>query len=119
MGDAVYESFVRERIMRSGRASGHADRLHREGVRYVRAEAQARAILALMEELSEEEQALVKRARNHRTATKPKNADAVTYKWATAFEALLGCLYLCGEEERLAEILEKAAVITEEADEQS
>ena len=108
LGDAVYEVFIRKHVMEGGQQ--HADRLHREAVRYVRAAGQARALKALMEAeaLTEEELRLVKRARNHKTGTKARSADAVTYKLATAFEALIGFLYLDGRAQRLAEIIERA-----------
>ena len=114
MGDAVYESFVRERLMTGREAlSGNADLLHKAGVRYVNAGAQAAALAKIRPSLTESEDSLVKRARNHKTATKAKNVDIVTYKWATAFEALLGYLYLSEQKERLAEILNMAAFFTE------
>ena len=72
------------------------------------------SLKAMFADLREEEQRLVKRARNHRSATKPKNADPVEYKWATAFEALLGYLYLAGEEERFLELAAKAWEINEQ-----
>ena len=116
MGDAVYEQFIRDRVISSGRFA-RADVLHRAGVFYVNAEAQADTIKAMLEELDEEERAVVRRARNHRSATRPKNVDPVSYKWATAFEALLGYLYLLGRENRLLEVMERAAKITEIAEE--
>ena len=75
------------------------------------ASAQADIIKRLFDELTEEEQKLVKRARNRKTATKAKNADPVTYKWATAFEALIGYLYLAGDDERLEQLMKKAIEI--------
>ncbi len=116
LGDAIYELSVRERVLERGAAIG-ADKLHRAGVRYVRAEAQAAVIKKMMEEgfLSEEEEALARRAHNHKIATKPKNADPLTYKWATAFEALLGFLKLSGRDERLEEVIKRAMEITENA----
>lgn len=113
MGDAVYEKFIRERLVRSG--SVGADRMHREAVRYVKASAQETALRAMLEELSEDEALVVRRARNHRITSKPKNADPLTYKMATAFEALLGYLYLDGQQARLAELMEKAAGIVDGA----
>ena len=113
LGDAVWEAFVRRRIMQTKSFGNNADRLHHEGVHYVNAGAQAQLIHALMDRLSESEQALVKRARNHRTATKAKNADPVDYKWATGFEALLGALELSGQSERLSEIMEASAELVE------
>ncbi len=107
IGDAVYELFVRERLFDSYRKK-RPDLMHRSAVAYVKAPAQCEAVKRLIacELLSEEELALVKRARNHRVATKAKNASMVEYKWATAFEALIGYLYLSGQKERLKEIME-------------
>ncbi len=109
LGDSVWELFVRERTIASLANASRPDRLHKEGVKYVNAFAQAKAIHSLMDEniLTEKELALVKRARNHRTASKAKNADAVTYKWATAFEALIGFLYL-SDKNRMWEIVIKS-----------
>ena len=109
LGDSVWELFVRERVMESLPNANRADKLHKEGIKYVNAFAQAKAVKFLMDEniLSEKELALVKRARNHRTATKAKNADAVTYKWATAFEALIGFLYL-SDKDRLQMLMVKS-----------
>ena len=112
LGDAVFELAVREHVIGSGDIS-RPDRLHKCGVSFVCAQSQARAIKQLLEggELTEEEEALARRAHNHRIATKPKNADPVTYKWATAFEALLGFLSLSGRRERLDELIRRAIEI--------
>ena len=112
LGDSVWELFVRERVMESLPNANRADKLHKEGIKYVNAFAQAKAVKFLMDEniLSEKELALVKRARNHRTATKAKNADAVTYKWATAFEALIGFLYL-SDKDRLLMLMVKSVQV--------
>lgn len=118
MGDAVYEQFIREMLLQSGFA--RVNNLHRCATKYVKAPAQALAIKTMMAvgvgkevqpELSEEEQKLVKRARNHKFNSKAKNADPVTYKWATAFEALVGYLYLSGEADRLSQIMNRAVEI--------
>lgn len=106
LGDAVYEVRVREHLLKNG--GHHADRLHRDAVDFVRAKAQAGIIKKMAGMLTEEELALAKRARNRKSATKPKNADPVDYKWATAFEALIGYLYLAGEYDRLEEIIKEA-----------
>lgn len=113
MGDAVYEQAVREHILKSG--AYHVKNLHNSAVRFVKASAQAHVIKSMLDELTEEEQALVKRARNRKYTTKAKNADPVTYKWATAFEAYIGYLYLAENEERLAWALDKALKITDKA----
>ena len=91
-----------------------ADRLHRAATAYVSAAAQARIIRSIFDSLPEEDQSQVKRWRNHKYHSKAKNADPMTYKWATAFEALIGYLHLTGDAQRLEELLEKAAAIIEE-----
>lgn len=112
MGDAVYEEYIRRHVIESGQRA--ADRLHAMAVAYVCAGGQARALKELMKGfLSAEETALAKRARNHRTTSKPKNADPVTYKLATALEALIGFLYLDGQTERMEEIIKKVIEILE------
>jgi ribonuclease-3 family protein len=114
IGDAAYELRVRTYLIQSGKAV-HADSLHRAAVRYVRADAQAAVVKKIFDTLPAEEQALIKRARNRKTSTKPKNADPVTYKWATAFEALIGYYCLSGDEGKADEITKKAIEIIDGA----
>lgn len=109
MGDAVYEQAVREMLLQKGFAK--VDHLHRRAVKYVNADAQAKAIKSIFHELTEKEQALVKRARNHKFHSKAKHADPITYKWATAFEAIIGYYYLADESERLNWFIDKAFAI--------
>lgn len=111
IGDAVFELHVRKHVLESGQMN--ADRLHQAAVAFVRAQAQANALKSMLDGLSEIELALVKRARNKKSVTKPKNADPVDYKWATAFEALLGYLYLSGNFSRMEEIITTAIELTE------
>ena len=106
LGDAVYEVAIRKHIMETGQYN--ADRLHKIAVRYVRAEGQAEAIKKLIEELTEEEQALVRRARNRKITSMPRNVSPITYKWATAFEAFVGYLHLTEQQERLDWFIERA-----------
>lgn len=118
MGDAVYEIYVREHLLERG--STHTDILQKEAVSYVSAGAQAGIIKILMEgELSDEELSLVKRARNHKassskkTKASRKGADIITDKLSTAFEALLGKLYLDGDTERLENIINRSFELIE------
>ena len=111
IGDAVYEVYVRERAVRDNPAN--IDAIHRRNVRFVRAEGQELALRRLQEELTDEEAAIVRRARNHRITSKPRNANPVTYRMATAFEALIGYLHLSGNQERMEYIIGKAIDIIE------
>lgn len=108
MGDAVFEVFVRNFLIQSGKVKPHI--LHKEATFYVSAKAQAQIIHHLLENdlLTEDEYAVVMRGRNAKSGTIPKNTDVQTYRYGTAFEALIGYLYLLGETERLNEIMEMA-----------
>jgi len=112
IGDAAYEVRVRDHVLKSGTV--RADSLHKAAVGYVRAEAQAKALRALMPILTDEETALVKRARNRKITSKPKNADPVEYKLATAFEALIGVHHLAGNIGRMEELIRLAIASIEE-----
>ena len=118
IGDAVYEVYVRKHVMETGAA--HSDGLHKMAVEYVSAEGQAKTIKALMEEeLTEDELALVKRARNHRASNSKKTrasrrgGDIMTDKYATAFEALVGDLYLREDKDRLDYLVNRSFDIIE------
>lgn len=104
VGDAVYELLVRTYLMERGLSVGQ---LHRLTTRYVKAKAQSNIIHALEEDLTEKEKSIVKRGRNSKTNTAPKNAEMIDYKYATGFEALIGYLYLVEEEERICELFKK------------
>jgi len=107
VGDAVYELFVRERLLQQGYLRVHD--LHQKAVSYVRASAQAEALAALAPRLSPEEQDVVRRGRNAKGHPAPAGGDPAEYAAATSFEALVGYLYLGGRRERLAELLTAAA----------
>lgn len=113
LGDAVYEVIVREKIV--SEKPGDVGRAHHTAVRYVSAEGQARAAKAMIASgfLSDEEERIYKRARNHRSMSRPQHADPRDYKIATGFEALIGYLYLIDERERLREIANEAVRIVD------
>ena len=114
MGDAVYEQAVRQRIIIQG--ARRVDRMQRIAAgSYVNAASQAQVIREIFDELSEDEKSRVKRWRNYKPHSKPKSADMSTYQWSTAFEALVGFLYLGGEEERLCWLLDRAFEVLEES----
>lgn len=104
LGDTIYDFYVRRRLVLSG---GRMKDLHRAAISQVCASAQSQALARVEELLTEEEQAVVRRARNVRQ-TPHKNNDPGEYHRSTAFEALLGFLYLAGRMDRLREILAAA-----------
>lgn len=103
IGDAVYELYVREYLIKNTNLKPH--RLHIETIKYVKASAQANILKKVEEYLTEEEKDIVKRGRNTKTHSAPKNADLTDYMYATAFEALIGYLYVTEQNKRLEEIL--------------
>jgi len=105
IGDAVYEMIIRTIVV--GRANRAANELHKRTVKYVNAGVQAALIEAVMEELTEEEEAVYKRGRNAKAHTSAKNASIQDYRKATGFEALVGYLYLKQQTERLLYLVKK------------
>lgn len=99
IGDAVYDLVIRSVVVE--RANRSANDLHKITVKYVKAETQSSMITALLEELSEEEEAVYQRGRNAKSYTKAKNASTGDYRRATGFEALMGYLYLTGQVDRM------------------
>lgn len=107
VGDAILSLYVREYLIKLGITK--TKELQNRSIQFVSANAQAKFILALIEEnyLSKSEVKMFMRGRNHKSDNKAKNADIVTYRQSTGFEALLGYLYLTENHIRLNEIWQK------------
>lgn len=106
IGDAIYEVFVRTIVLSEGNAP--VNRLHVKSISYVKAKAQADTLKELNEKLTPDEQNIVRRGRNAKSGTVPKNADLIEYKYATGFETLIGYLYLKKDFDRLLFIMKTA-----------
>lgn len=104
MGDSVYENYVRKYLIEQGIEK--VNNLQKQAVTLVSAKAQASFLKKLMDNefLTETELSVVYRARNYKQRRHPKHTDIVTYKHSTAFEALIGYLYLTENFDRLEEI---------------
>lgn len=100
LGDAVFHLFVREKEV--FRASS-AKQMHKRTTKLVSYKAQARAMQKLTEHLTEAEKDIVRRARNMKPAAY-RSAEQALYRRATAFESLLGYLYL-SDHARLVELM--------------
>lgn len=109
LGDAVYELVIRSVVVE--RANRSANDLHKEAVKYVKAQAQAKIIEALLELLTEEELAVYKRGRNAKSYTMAKNATMSDYRKATGLEALMGFLYLSGQTKRLLFLIKQGIAL--------
>ena len=114
IGDAIYDLHIREKIVAKG--TSDVSKAHRIAIRYVSCDGQSYAARQLMKSgfLTEDEIVILKRARNHRTMSRPKNADPRDYKVATGFEALIGYLHLTGSDDRVREIVDEAVRLVEE-----
>lgn len=106
LGDTVYDLYVRTLLAETLRLPMRA--LHPEAAKLVCAAGQAAAYRRIADKLTESEQAAFRRGRNAHSATVPKHADVRDYRVATGLEALLGHLYLLGEDERIGELMRLA-----------
>ena len=104
VGDCIYELYIRTDLVNKTKLKPH--KLHIETIKYVKAKAQADILKRIEENLTEKELEIVRRGRNAENHHLPKNADPADYMYSTAFEGLIGYLYLTKQDERLKEILE-------------
>ena len=109
MRDCIYEKYIREYLVTNTKYKPH--KLHIEATKLVKASAQAYILQELENELSDDEKEIVRRTRNTENHHLPKNATVQEYMYATAFEGLIGYLYLTKQKERLEEILKKSLEI--------
>lgn len=103
LGDAVYELVIRTMVVT--RANTSPNQLNKQSSALAKAAAQAEMMYTIMDQLTEEEQAVYKRGRNAHSATKAKNATVTDYRTATGFEALMGYLYLQGNLKRIIDLV--------------
>lgn len=105
LGDTIYENYVRKYLISKG--IGNVNDLQKESINYVSAKSQAKFLQDMLDNnfLSDEEITVVKRARNYKTTSHPKNCDIVTYKYATGLESLIGYLDIEGKKDRIDEIM--------------
>jgi len=112
VGDAVFELYVRNHLVNQMKSKPH--KLHLESIKYVKAKSQADLLASLQDELTDEEKDIVRRGRNTESHHTAKNATVEEYMYSTAFESLIGYLYLTKQDERLANILKRCVEIKEE-----
>lgn len=108
LGDAVYELLIRTYLLSNDL---NVNELHKETTKYVKAKGQAEIIHRIEESLNEVEKSYVKKGRNAKSHSSPKNADLVDYKYATGLECLFGYLYLTGQDRRIEEIFQKILTV--------
>lgn len=104
IGDGVHTLFVR--TMLSFSHPYELNDLHNEVCKMVCASAQAEAVKKITPLLCDDENFIYRKCKNAKSNNIPKHASIMEYKYATAFEGIIGFLYLNGQNERLGELLE-------------
>lgn len=114
VGDSVYETYIR--IYLSNNTNLNPHNMHVLSIKYVKAENQAMILNEMVENkfLAEDEIEIAKRGRNTQNHHIPKHASIKDYSLSTAFEALIGYLYLTHKEPRVKEIINKSIEIINE-----
>lgn len=103
IGDGVHTLYVRDKVVKNSNLL--VGSCHRNSAKECSAKSQALKLDEVISILTEDEKAVVRRARNAKTNNIAKNSDIETYKKATSYEALIGYLYLKGDYSRLNEII--------------
>lgn len=103
IGDAIYEVFIRQYLLSLANHKPH--HLHKQSTSFVSAKSQAKALILWLPLLTEEETDIVKRGRNAKSGSVPRNADVLDYRHSTAFECLIGYLYYNKQYDRLQSLM--------------
>ena len=104
IGDTVWDLLIRTRLLYRGRNLRH---MHQDAVAHVNAAAQASALRKIEDLVTAAEGDILRRGRNaHARHPVPKNQDPADYSAATALEALIGYLYVTGQEARLLHLFD-------------
>lgn len=103
IGDCIYELYVRTNLVNTTKLKPHA--MHLKAIEKVKAHSQEENLKKIYDMLTDEEKDIVRRGRNAKNHHVPKNSNVQEYSYATAFEALIGYLYLTKKNKRLKEIL--------------
>lgn len=103
IGDAVHSLYVREKLAFNSDAKSGA--LNKKEAKLVCANAQASLMSVILPRLTEEEEAIYRRAKNSKKISKAKNSTAGDYSKSTGFEAVIGYLYVTDQEQRMNELL--------------
>ena len=103
VGDCVYELYIRTKLVNETKMKPH--QLHIEAIKYVKAKSQADLLQRIEDNLTDAEKDIVRRTRNTQNHHLPKNSNVQEYMYATAFEGLIGYLYLTKQNERIKYLL--------------
>jgi ribonuclease-3 family protein len=114
IGDSVHTLFVRKECIKN--IGKKIENYHQEATKFCKASAQAKALELIYDNLSDEEKEIVRRGRNAHPKHQAKNSSTADYSKATAFESLIGFLYMANRQQRLEEILTLSMKIYDKQD---
>ncbi len=103
VGDSVYSLYVRERLTLE--VGGKSAQLQKTASQIVSARGQSEFLDAVEPLFTEEEGDIFRRAKNAKKGAKSKSASHLEYNRSTGLEAVLGFLYLTGQDGRIKELL--------------
>ena len=103
IGDAVHSLYSRMKFSMQSTLKAHA--IHMQVSDEVKAKSQASKMLSIKNSLTDEELGIYHRARNSHVNNIAKNASVTEYLEVTGYEAVIGFLYITGQNDRLLEIL--------------
>ncbi len=106
IGDSIFDLMIKTMVVSKGNKQSR--KYHDEVSKIVCAPAQAKMMHGIKDNLTEAEHAIYKRGRNANIYTSAKNCSISEYRNATAFEAILGYLYLNEDFVRLADVVKMA-----------
>ena len=104
IGDSVHTLCVREKCLL--KLNDKIGNYHSSASYFCKASHQAKVLQNLIPLLDDKESEIVRRGRNIKTKHHAKNATSSEYSYATAFEILIGYLYLNGDQNRFDQIIE-------------
>ena len=103
IGDSIFAAVVKTVIIERGNCQG--SKLHQYSAHIVKAESQALMYDKWQDILSEDELSVMRRGHNAKSANSAKHASLKEYHKATGVEALIGYLFLKGDEDRICELI--------------
>lgn len=103
IGDCIFDLVIRTVVV--GRANRSPNKLHKEKADIVKAPTQSEMAKALSDVFTPEEQDIYRRGRNAHSYSTAKNASVGDYRRATGLEAVMGYLYLTGDDARCIELI--------------
>ncbi len=104
IGDAVFDLVIRTMMVTKGNV--RTNKYHQKVTDIVNAASQTRMAERILPSLSEEETTIFRRGKNAKPMSMAKNQSRHDYRIATAYETLIGYLYLNGRMDRIIELVE-------------